>query len=381
MRVLSVVTFYHPHWTGLTAFATRLAEGLAARGHDVTVLTTRHDGTLEPRETRRGVRIVRLAPLGYVTRGPLLPGFPFAFARLASRHDVVHVHTPLGEAWLVSWGCRLTRTPLVMTHHGDLVMPAGVSNRVVEWAVGGMMSRAARAAAAVTTLSDDYGAHSGFLAPLRGRTLQAISPPIDIPLPDPEAARVWRQQLGLGDARLVGFAGRWVEEKGFDYLLQALPLMLARDPRVRFVYAGDHQVFYERFYEACAPLLGPHRDHVTFVGLQRDRQRLANFYAMCDAFALPSRTDCLAAVQVEAMLCGTPVVASDIPGAREAVSRTGMGRLVPPHAPAALAEALLDVLDRRSTFVKPRAAIRAVYDPDDSIMRHERVLLAAAAKR
>ena len=42
MKILTVLTYYHPHWTGLTANAKRIAEGLAARGHDVTVLTTRH---------------------------------------------------------------------------------------------------------------------------------------------------------------------------------------------------------------------------------------------------------------------------------------------------------------------------------------------------
>ena len=42
MRILSALTYYHPHWTGLTAHAVSIAEGLAARGHQVTVLTTRH---------------------------------------------------------------------------------------------------------------------------------------------------------------------------------------------------------------------------------------------------------------------------------------------------------------------------------------------------
>ena len=67
MRILSVVTFYHPHWTGMTAFATRISEGLAARGHEVTVLTTRQDPALPAREMVRGVRVERLSPLAYVS--------------------------------------------------------------------------------------------------------------------------------------------------------------------------------------------------------------------------------------------------------------------------------------------------------------------------
>ena len=118
---------------------------------------------------------------------------------------------------------------------------------------------------------------------------------------------------------LIGFAGRFVEEKGFDYLLARCRELVEATPRVHLVYAGRARVVYEDFFERCAPLLERHREHVTFVGLLRDRQRLANFYAMCDVFVLPSRTDLFGAVQLEAMLCGTPVVASDIPGAREPV--------------------------------------------------------------
>jgi glycosyltransferase involved in cell wall biosynthesis len=380
VRILAIVTYYHPHWTGLTAFATRISEGLAARGHEVTVLTTRHDRALAAREVVRGVRLVRLEPAAFVSRGAITPAFPLRLASLVRRHDVVHMHTPLPEALLVAVACRLAARPLVMTHHGDLVMPAGFSNRVVERSVTAMMSGAARLATRVTTLSADYAAHSAFLAPVASK-LQPISPPIDIPCPDAAASAVWRRELGLADARVIGFAGRFVEEKGFDYLLRALPALVRREPRVRLAYAGDHQVYYERFFDACRPLLEPLADRVSFVGLQRDRQRLANFYAMCDAFALPSRTDCLAAVQVEAMLCGTPVVASDIPGAREVVTRTGMGTLVPPRNPPALAEALANVLNAPDRYVKPRAHIRSIYDPDRSIGEHEAVLDQAVQSR
>ncbi len=62
------------------------------------------------------------------------------------------------------------------------------------------------------------------------------------------------------------------------------------------------------------------------LGLIVERQELADFYAMCDVFALPSRTNCFPSVQIEAMMCGTPVVATNIPGAREVVRVTGMGR-------------------------------------------------------
>jgi len=123
VRILSILTFYHPHWTGLTAHARRLAEGLARRGHQVTVLTSRYSPELAPDEVCRGVRVLRLPVLARVSRGVIMPTLPVAARRLVEAHDVVQFHTPILEAWLITTlACRAGKRAL-MTHHGDLVMP------------------------------------------------------------------------------------------------------------------------------------------------------------------------------------------------------------------------------------------------------------------
>lgn len=173
---------------------------------------------------------------------------------------------------------------------------------------------------------------------------------------------------------MIGFAGRWVEEKGFDYLLQAIPAVRGRFPDARFVYAGETRVVYEDFYERCLPLLRRQGEHVLELGLITDSQRMANFYAMCDVFTLPSRSDCFASVQVEAMLCGTPVVATDIPGARQVVLLTGMGTLAAPRDPAALAEAIVNVLRNPAAYQRSRENIRQVFDAEVALDRYESLL-------
>ena len=60
MRILIALTYYRPHISGLTIYAERLARGLARRGHEVTVLTSRFDPSLAPTEMRDGVRIDRV---------------------------------------------------------------------------------------------------------------------------------------------------------------------------------------------------------------------------------------------------------------------------------------------------------------------------------
>src|SRR5947199_10807494 len=102
MKILTILTFYYPHWTGLTAHAVAVAEALAARGHTVTVLTTRHTPELARDEMINGVRVVRLQPVGRITRTMITPAFPYAAAKLIAEHDVVQIHTPLAESLFVA---------------------------------------------------------------------------------------------------------------------------------------------------------------------------------------------------------------------------------------------------------------------------------------
>ena len=170
---------------------------------------------------------------------------------------------------------------------------------------------------------------------------------------------------------MVGFAGRFVEEKGFDYLLQAMPMIAAVRPDVRFAFAGERFVVYEHFYQRWAHLMEEQGSRLVLVGLLQDEQGMADFYAMCDVLAVPSRSDCFNLVQVEGMLCGTPVVATDIPGLRVAVKRTGAGLLVKPRDPRALADGLLEVLANPDKYRRPRAEIVQAFGVDQSLDAYE----------
>jgi len=379
VRVLVTLTYYRPHWTGLTALAARLAEGLAARGHEVTVLAARHDRSLPRHEELAGVRVVRVPTAGRLSRTMVMPGYPAALARLVADHDVVHLHTPMAEALLVAATARARGTPLLVTHQGDVVMPSGPANAVVQRAMDVTLRAALRSADEVVTLGADYARSSPFLRSL-GRPVGAIHPPVEIPAPRPEAVARWRRELGLTGRPVVGFAGRFVAEKGFDVLLRAVPAIVAGTPGTHLLFAGDTAVAYEDFHARCGPLFAAAAPHVTELGLLLDRQRLADFYALCDLVVVPSRSDCFAAVQLEALLCGTPLVTSAIPGAREVVTRTGLGWLVPPDDPPALARAVVAALRDPAPPVPTAAAVHDTYSPTESVDRYEAALLRLAER-
>jgi glycosyltransferase involved in cell wall biosynthesis len=374
VRILSTLTFYHPHWTGLTVVARRLAEGLVARGHSVTVLTSQHEPDLPRREDLHGVMVERVPVFGRLSRTVIMPTFPIALIREVARADIVHLHTPMPESALVAAVARLMRTPVVITHHGDVVMPSvGLANRVVQRVMDAVTRWAMQLSERVVVHTDDYRDHSAFLAPLV-RRIGSIYPPVEFPPPRHEQAAAWRRELGLQDDAVIGFAGRFVEEKGFDFLLRAIPFVRKQLPSARFVFAGDTEIAYERFFERSLPFLEPVREAVVELGLVGDAQRMADFYAMCDVFVLPSRTDCFAIVQVEALLCGTPLVTSDIPGAREVVKVTGAGTLVPPGDPPALAEGIVRVLADPARYRPDPMQVRDTFDAGRSIDRYDGLL-------
>jgi glycosyltransferase involved in cell wall biosynthesis len=98
---------------------------------------------------------------------------------------------------------------------------------------------------------------------------------------------------------------------------------------------------------------------------------------------LPSlnSTESFGLVQVEAMLCGTPSIASDLPGVRVPPQSTGMGEVVPVGDSVALAKAILRVLDNRERYVRPRAEIQAMYSTPRTAELYEELFEELMAER
>lgn len=374
LKILVSLLYYHPHPTGLTIYVQRVAEELARRGHEVTVLTARFNSSL-PRneEVQNGVRIVRLQTLPFaISRGMIMPAWPWAALRLALRHDVIWANLPMLETLPLALVSLLSGRAVVATHHGDLILPAGAKNRLI----GALMYRfyrvLARRAARLVTHNEDYAAHSNWLADYRNK-VTAIAPPVRMPEPDREEVARLRAAWAPAGGPLIGFAGRFVEEKRPDLLLRALELVTAEFPHARVIFAGQHKVAYESTLERHAGLLQRWQDRVTFLGVLQGMQAMANYFAACDVLALPSDSDCFGLVQVEAMMCGTPVVMTDTPGGRVPVQLTGMGRLARVGDWRSIAGTLATVLQDPGRFRRPRAEIERAFCFRDTVDRYERL--------
>lgn len=368
-----LLLYYHPHPTGLTYYVKLLAEALVQRGHEVTVLAARHTNeTPLGEQMLNGVRVVRLwAPIR-LSRGMIMPSYPWRLFHLLRENDVVNVHMPMSESALLALTAAIANIKIVATHHADLVLPKGPINNLITKTMFAMHQILARRANCIIGYSEDNANHSFYLTPFREK-VKAVYPPVVIPEPQPDQVlqlqAEWRHQGGP----LIAFSGRFAEEKRPDLLIRSLEIISRKYPNARVVFAGETDVPYEDTWNRFSDLVERNRSQLRFLGLLTSKQELANFYAACDVLVVPSDIEVFALVQGEAMLCGTPVVATDIYGGRVAVSVTGMGKLATKGDWRSIGSAIVEVLDDPDRFIKPREFIESIFSVEKTIDEYEAI--------
>jgi D-inositol-3-phosphate glycosyltransferase len=160
-----------------------------------------------------------------------------------------------------------------------------------------------------------------------------------------------KQQLGLNGDRAILFVGRIEPLKGLDRLLEAIACLPDKLKRRLLVVGGD-----ENSREELERLVRLSRhlqiaDSVDFMGLVR-HEELPRYYSAADVCVVPSHYESFGLVALEALACGTPVVAARVGDIENIIRCDDTGYVVDDNAPSTLADKIALVLSQTETCTK-----------------------------
>ena len=339
MKVAVVTPTYPPYQGGIGNVAASLAEHLQRRGNEVQVYTPDYG----VRGGEGGVPVSRLRAVLRYGNAAFVP----QLYKLTAGADVVHLHYPFfGGAEAVLLAARIRRQPLVVHYHHDAV-GVGFRRWVFNLHRRTILPRVLRAASRVIVTSSDYASHSHVAAALAAHPEKFIAVPNGV---DVEHFCPGPRDLGLADR--LGAAGRKVVLfvgaldaahyfKGVNFLIQAFKVLADPSAHLVIVGEGDLRFTYQELVKSEG-LEG----QVTFAPDVSYRD-LPAYYRLARCTVLPSvdATEAFGVVLIESMACGTPVVASDLPGVRSVVGSAGQhGLLAKPQDAASLSKQLARLL-------------------------------------
>jgi len=309
-------------WGGQEIRILTEAQGMIARGHDVTLLTAA-SADIYPAAQRRKVPVIAL-PIEKKRPRALLAMRRWLAAR-RGEVDVINTHSST-DSWLVALARASLRDapPVVRTRH---VSTAVHNDRATRWLYQSASSHIVTAGEA---LRRQLVRDNGF-APER---ITSVPTGIDLARFRPMDRGAARRQLGLDARASLGILATLRDWKGHDYLLDAWKRLVPRFPDWQLLVIGDGPQRARLEARAGNESLGS----VRFVGNQDDVPVWLN---ALDLFTLPSFGDeGVPQGIMQAMACGLAVVATSVGAIEEAVQRDRTGLIVPPRDAAALADAL-----------------------------------------
>ena len=306
------------------------------------------------RETRNGIDVLH-------PRYPLLPkvgmtAAPLALACAAAPtvrrlirdgfdFDVIDAHYYYPDGVAAALLARMFDKPFTVTARGtdlNLIPNHALPRAMIRWAA----RRADASIGVCTALVDvlrDWGIEPGRLHVMRnGVDLNRFCP-----LPQADM----RRELQLQGAPLLLSVGHLIERKGHHLAIDAMPAILAAHPQARLIIIGEGE--QRGALEAQVRTRGL-AEQVILTGSLPNEQ-LARWYSAADALILASSREGWANVLLEAMACGTPVVATRIWGTPEVVTPPSGGVLVDQRSAAALAAAVLQLLGAPPDRARVRA--------------------------
>lgn len=354
---------------GMNVYVLELSRELARLGYEVDIFTRRDGDFAGVEEIAPGLRLVRIAagPAEPIEKEEIVRHLPEFHANMRGfaeaqpgGYDVIHSHY-----WQSGWAGTLLARELDLPHVVMFHTLGEVKNRArfgeqepkLRIRHEGVIAR--RATAIVTASDHERQLLERYYAAEPSR-MHTVPCGVDLDLFNPRDRNLARQQLSLpGDAPVLLWVGRLEKLKGVEILVDAVAGLECRNFTLLIVGGDERAAGIRAELEAQAVAAGLSAN-IRFEGAV-PHDVLPWYYSAADVCVVPSYYESFGLVAVEAMACGTPVVASRVGGLVSTVIDGVTGYLIPWRCPGPFAEKL-DVLlgnpELRRNF--SRAAARSV---------------------
>src|SRR3990167_5146063 len=373
MKILMQTTYYYPHVSGLTIFFQRLAESLARQEHEVTVVTSQHDQKLPRTEKINGVSVLRTQILFRINKGVFLPKILFDSFGYLRKADVLHVNLPSLEALPLVIAARLLGKKVVTTYNCDLVLPEFFLSKIFDFLIDIVHFLTLLFSSKITCFTSDFCENSRVLKYFKNQVIQ-IYPQTSLNTGIKKFSDLAKLKRDT-NSPIIGMATRVAADKGIDDLVNALILLRKKFPEIILVIAGNKNALgEEKYLNYLEKLIKLKKIPVYFLG-NLTPEKLRYFYMNIDALVIASisRNENFSIVQVEAMLEGTPIVVTNLPGLRVPVKITKMGEIAQAANPDDLAEKILTVITNKKKYVKPLNKIKKIFDDKEVVEKYLKI--------
>ncbi len=345
MKIVMLVPYFYPHTGGTEKYVKDLSIALTQAGHEVTVISTNLpvEKNALAEEMMSGFKVIRLPATNMFS---YLPVTKKKFdLKMLEGYDIVHCHVP-SFGFLREIVGKI-KQPVIVTYHCDVTVSEkyyGIS--VPSFFVKGLEKTAnvmarmlLKRADVVYNTTKTYADTSPvlkFVKNVRHIPIGIFHDHID----------EMQKKLGLTEKdknpRQILWLGRMAGNKGCDYMVKAMPKMLAKFPDLKLVICGDGEE--KAHINALIDKFGI-RKSIEIYGIVTFDKLVELFYkSLVYVFPSINRLEAFGIVQLEAFVNCTTVVASDIPGPNAVMDVGTTGLLVPKQDPDAIADAVMPLL-------------------------------------
>ncbi|MFA6016737.1 MAG: glycosyltransferase family 4 protein [Patescibacteria group bacterium] len=352
MKILFFSPYFYPYTSGVTTYPLKILSHLSKK-NKVTALTFLYDKKLSNQVTHNQITIKRMPFLFKVYKGFISPQSLIYFLKLVKSTDLLILNQPNFEGLFLAIFGRIFRKKIISIFHCQVFLQGNFINKIINSVLNFSMNIQLFLSYKIVVYTKDYIDSLPNFKLFKNKTLE-ILPPIK---KSTEDKNYLKKLLKFKENNIwIGYGGRISSEKGLEYLIDAIKQL--NNETINIVFAGPYgkDVVGENvYYTKIVGELKEFKIKHLFLGNLTSKQ-LSAFYKTINMLVLPSinQTEAFGMVQAEAMINGTPVIASNLPGVRMPIKLTKMGIVTEQKNINQLIEAIKNILGNKNEFTNKK---------------------------